>query len=459
MVTPERSDRKRILNLEERLRTLETEVLLARQSAAAHLAPRERWLAKVEGTPVAGDDTFTCQLLSCRFTPAPGPQAVLYHERGSRVVARSFPPRGYATGDYVVVERLRGQLSGDAEAGEWWVCAGPAELRWARTTAVAASYPDLSRAGAVSRSLPIYEVELGHLGFDWPADQWRGVGWSRLDAGTGQVSTALSQFVADSPATIVPACSLIGDLHRGQPVLCALEGGRWYAIGPSQVQASRERLRFVEGYLESGGTQQGWVKAGNRLGLRLLDMYGTGGDAGLSLTAWYDVRTLPQSTYDDSFAVINRRGDYLISLRWTPAPYQLGYLTGSYSASEAQTLTGATITSSTTSAHTHDVAVKNQAACYWQANLTLEVCASTYVRGNTVILQDSAPLYYYQPLGATRQMLAFATFNTGDELRLSLEIDGTVYSDAALTHRGVHLGAGEHELVLMRLGEGGTWIP
>lgn len=459
MATPDRSDRRRILSLEERLRALESEVLLARQSATAHLAPRERWLARVEGTPAASDDTFTCELLSCRFTAAPGTQAVLYHARGSRVVARSFPTRGYAAGDYVVVERLRGQLSGDAETGEWWICAGPAEMRWGRTTAVGASYPDLSLAGGVTRGMPIYEIELGHMGYEWPANQAISVAWQRLDPANGQVDTTLTLFAADAPATIVPAHSLIGDLHRGQPVLCALEGGKWYIIGPSQVQVSRERLSFVDGYLESGGTQQSWVKYGNRLGLRFQSMQGTGGQSGLSLSAWYDVRTLAQSTFDDSFAVINRRGDYLITLQWTPSPYQYGYLTGSYSASEAQSLTGATITSTTAAAHTHDVAVKNQYACYWQANLTLEVCASTLPRVNSIVLRDSAPLYYDQPLGATRQITQLATFNAGDELRLVLDLDDTAYSDAALTHRGVDLGVGYQTLTLMRLGEGGTWSP
>ncbi len=460
MVTPDRSDRRRILNLEERLRALEAEVLLARQSAAAHMAPRERWLAKIEGTPVAGDDTFTCQLLSCRFTPAPGPQAVLYHERGSRVVARSFPARGYSSGDYVVVERIRGRLKNDAEAGEWWICAGPAEIRWGRTTAVAASYTELSRNSAIDRAMPIYEVELGHCGFEWPATSRRMFGWGRLDAATGFIDPGIAQFTADSPSVVVPACSLIGDLHRGQPVLLALEGGQWYAIGPSQSQASRETLMFSDGYLESGGTQQSWVKVGNRLGLRMFSASGLAGDGAGSLDHWHDVRFLAQGAFDDSFATITRRGDYLISLRWSPAPYQYGYLTGSYSASEAQTLTGATITSTTASGHTHDVAAKNQLACWWQANLTLEVSASRFTRGNTTLLRDQSVMDYYRPGGETRQALAFVTLNTEDELRLVLDLDADNYSSGALSARGVQLLTGyDVTLTLMRLGEGGTWIP
>jgi hypothetical protein len=52
---------------------------------------------------------------------APGLVNTAIHERGKTVVALAWPQRSHQVGDEVLVERLRGALSGDGYSGEWFL--------------------------------------------------------------------------------------------------------------------------------------------------------------------------------------------------------------------------------------------------------------------------------------------------------------------------------------------------
>lgn len=456
MTVPGLSLQQRVRVLEDQVRQLASELRLARQDTPGHEPPRERWLGRIVDDPDPGDNTFRVHLLSCRFTRATGVQAALEHDRDSYVIARSFPGRSHRRGDRVCVERIRGRLAGEAETGEWWICEGSVEVRWGRIVASAAPVPDLSTSG-VTRAQPIYEVELGHVPDTWPAVDRLLLGYGPLDPATNGIDAALTSFTADVPREVVPALSTIGDLHAGQPVLLVDEGGRWVIVGPGQAVETRELLTFGGGWKELGGYGSELL-AGDRLSLDPASVWGLGGAGGASLTSWHDVVFLDQTSFDDPFARINRRGDYLISLRWRPRPYQYGYMTGAWDADEAQTITGETIETTTSAGHTHFVDVLYQNPAYWQVSLLLEVIGSRVARATPEVLQDLAVLRYDEPLGNLRQAVGIGTFNAGDELRLTVAIDDELFTPPALTARGVQLLT-DLELVLCRLGSGATWVP
>lgn len=453
MTVPEKSTKKRVRRLETELRALRDEVRQLREASPAYGNPKEEWLGRVIGTPAAGDNCFTVELLSCRFTPTAGAQELKIRQRDSRVVAMAYPARPYQAGDYVRVERHRGQLARDAEAGEWWICAGPVELRWGRTVSAAGSYPDLSVAGQATRGVPVYEVELGTMPFTWPTGI--GIGWSRLTAG-GEVNAASTPFVADSPRVVVQAASLLGDLHKGQPVLMAMESGRLYIVGPVWAMGSRERMAFATtGYsTSSSAIAVDGVINGETMSLRLDSMRGTGGLGSLpSNTSFYDIEPNPsQSTYGDHFATVRRRGDYLCSLVWNPRPWRYGYMSStSLDSAERQNLLGATIETTTVSSHSHFVSVKNQEPMFWQVQASLVSDAGAR-------FSDIATLTYDQIYGPWQNAMGIASFNAGEQLRLTLSFPVDANVPAAATRRGVQLGY-QPTLLMWRLPEGLYLVP
>jgi hypothetical protein len=115
---------RRVADLEQRLRAAEADIRIPRQSPPTWAAPRERWLGRIAAspTPTAGDNVYAVELLSVAYDDsAPGDKAKVLHERGERVYALAWPRADYAAGDFVTAERLRGSLSGDSYAGEWFI--------------------------------------------------------------------------------------------------------------------------------------------------------------------------------------------------------------------------------------------------------------------------------------------------------------------------------------------------
>lgn len=439
--------------MEAELRALRDEVRLLRDSSPVHAAPREEWLGRVIGTPAATDNTFLVELLSCRFTATPGTQQLQVRQRDSRVVAMAFPARPYQAGDYVRVERRRGQLARDTEEGEWWICAGPVEIRWGRTVSAAGSYPDLSVSGQATRGLPVYEVELGHLPFTWPTPI--GIGWSRLTAAS-EVNAAASSFVSDSPRVVVHAASLLGDLHKGQPVLMAMEAGRLYIVGPTWAMGSRERITFApNGYSNTSiSTPVTGVIHGETMAMRIDSMFGLGGLGSVSSSStYYDVRpNVSQSSYSDHFATITRRGDYFLMLHWNPRPWRYTFMEStSANPTERQSLLGATIETTTSAGHTHFVTVANQQAMYWEVQATLASDVGTR-------MVDLATLTYDDVYGQWRNAVGIASFNEGEKLRLTLATTSNYNVPSGAIRRGFQLQLSP-TLLLWRLPEGLSWIP
>lgn len=118
---------RRLRLLEQQVAALERSLSQARQATASYVAPRERWLGRVatSPTPAATDDTYLVDLLGATFEASPGQRDLVEHPRGVSVVARTWPARALSAGDEVIVERIRGGLAGDADAGEWWIGLDP----------------------------------------------------------------------------------------------------------------------------------------------------------------------------------------------------------------------------------------------------------------------------------------------------------------------------------------------
>lgn len=134
---------RRIKQLEQQLATLERSLSQVRQSQAAFVAPRDRWLGRVATTPTpaATDDTYAVELISATFVAAPGQRDLVEHARGSTVVARTWPARALSAGDEVIVDRIRGGLAGDAERGEWWIGLDPGDAAQAAPNLLLLSEP------------------------------------------------------------------------------------------------------------------------------------------------------------------------------------------------------------------------------------------------------------------------------------------------------------------------------
>ncbi len=455
MTVPGLSLQQRVRVLEDQVRQLASELRLARQDTPGHEPPRERWLGRIVDDPDPGDNTFRVHLLSCRFTRATGVQAALEHDRDSYVIARSFPGRSHRRNDRVCVERIRGRLAGEAETGEWWICEGSVEVRWGRIVASAAPVPDLSDT-AVKRVLPIYEVELGHVPDTWPAVDRLMLGYGPLDPATNEIDAAISAFVADVPREVVPALSTIGDLHAGQPVLLVDEGGRWVIVGPQQAVETRERIVLAAGYRELDGSYDDYVLAGDRLNLYMTSAYGLGWYGTrdvLSPEEGHDLIYLPQTGFDSPFARVNRRGDYLIAIRWTPKPHNYNFMTGAWDADEPTTVTGATYE---TRGGDFVDGVLWQNPARWEVLLTLNVFNPLLPRATDEPIQDVAVMRYEEPWGETRQVVYLGSFNKGDELRLILSLSDEHWSPPSITDRGVSGGA---IVTIARLASGETWIP
>lgn len=450
---------RRITELEQRLRAAETDIRIPRQSPPAWAAPRERWLGRVavSSTLTTSDEVYAVELLSVVYNDtAAGATTKVLHERGSTINALAWPKRDYQAGAYVIVERIRGTLSGDSYTGEWILPSDRVEIRWGRTVSVSYSFPDLSRAGSSMGTVhPVYEVELGRMPFPAVATGLgERFGHTSLVAATAVVNPLYSAFVADSPQVAVEALSLIGDLHKGQPVLLALEGGRWQIIGPSVASVSRETLTFSSsGWRYSDGVRQAFITGTDRLNVQLSSMLGTGGNG--TLYNYHDVKPLSQATWADPAFEIMRRGDYEISLYVDPAVYQYGYLqNGSFNANEFTALASSELLTLTDSSG--DTVSLPRGAIHWRSLVTLEWVAGLAPAASR---KASWPIQfnYYQratPLWPATQVVSL---NKGDQLRLVLENDPTDFSPAGLLNRG--WAASSLYLGVRRLADGLTWIP
>ena len=120
---PDHSLRRRITQLERQLAELSRELRTTRQAMPSHRAPRETWLGRVATSPTPGsdDNVYSVELLSCTFPAIAGEQEITEHERGSTVLAATWPARSLSAGQDVMVHRIRGALAGDSDEGEWWI--------------------------------------------------------------------------------------------------------------------------------------------------------------------------------------------------------------------------------------------------------------------------------------------------------------------------------------------------
>lgn len=157
---------RRLAEAEQRIASLERQLLTRTERPAVANFPRDRWLGVTtrigSDYPTATDaNTFGVKLLSAAYTPiAPGPSTVTQRERGTTVIARTWPSRYLPEGTNVVVDRIRGVPDG----GEWWIAGSAGDLV-APADAVytlsivsghvyqdGASTPDLDTAGPVISS-------------------------------------------------------------------------------------------------------------------------------------------------------------------------------------------------------------------------------------------------------------------------------------------------------------------
>ena len=125
---------RRLREAEQRITSLERMLAAKVERPAVSNFPRDRWLGVTvrigSDYPTASDaNTFGVKLLSAAYSPqAPGPSTVTQRERGTTVIARTWPSRYVAEGTQVVVDRLRGVPDG----GEWWIAGEePAAEQWA----------------------------------------------------------------------------------------------------------------------------------------------------------------------------------------------------------------------------------------------------------------------------------------------------------------------------------------
>ena len=120
---------RRLREAEQRITSLERMLAAKVERPAVTNFPRDRWLGVTvrigSDYPTASDaNTFGVKLLSAAYSPqAPGPSTVTQRERGTTVIARTWPSRYVAEGTQVVVDRLRGV----PEGGEWWIAGSSSE--------------------------------------------------------------------------------------------------------------------------------------------------------------------------------------------------------------------------------------------------------------------------------------------------------------------------------------------
>lgn len=123
---------RRLREAEQRITSLERMLAAKVERPAVSNFPRDRWLGVTvrigSDYPTASDaNTFGVKLLSAAYSPqAPGPSTVTQRERGTTVIARTWPSRYVAEGTQVVVDRLRGT----PEGGEWWIAGSSSEYVW-----------------------------------------------------------------------------------------------------------------------------------------------------------------------------------------------------------------------------------------------------------------------------------------------------------------------------------------
>jgi hypothetical protein len=141
--TPDRSEWRRISQLERDLAKLR--LRLDRQSRAeiSHAWPKDVWLAKTVSSaldsPTYPDDpanTYRIELLDSYFPAVPGWQVVEDQVRGEKLVANYRSGTYLAEGTVVVAFNSRGL--GPVGSGEWWIVHVPqqtttATMLWYRT--------------------------------------------------------------------------------------------------------------------------------------------------------------------------------------------------------------------------------------------------------------------------------------------------------------------------------------
>ncbi len=121
MIESDPSTRRRLSDLEANVAALQRQ-LDARITRPPVLGfPRDRWLGRTVANgqtyPTSGD-TFFVELLSAAFSPeTPGASTVTERERGTVVLARTWPEKYLAECTDVIVDRIKGVGTG----GSWWV--------------------------------------------------------------------------------------------------------------------------------------------------------------------------------------------------------------------------------------------------------------------------------------------------------------------------------------------------
>lgn len=133
MIENDLSLRRRVSDLENRLSSLQSQLDTRTSRPPVMGFPRDRWLGETVANgqtyPETGN-TFFVKLLSCAFAPEfPGDSTVTQRDRGTIVLARTWPEVYLAEGDKVFVDRIKGVGDG----GSWWIHANdPSGIEYAR---------------------------------------------------------------------------------------------------------------------------------------------------------------------------------------------------------------------------------------------------------------------------------------------------------------------------------------
>ena len=321
---------KRVADLEQRLRAAEADLRLARQSPPSWAAPRERWLGRiaVSPTPSAGDYVYAVELLSVVYDDsAPGASpGISIHERGKTVNALAWPQAAYTAEQYVVVERIRGALSGDGYSGEWFLTQPVAEYTAFSVTGDALAYGWRNGDLGLSHS-PV----IGDNGYDSRQVKVFPTGEGVLEDGAGEVFA-----VNNSPGSYddhwltvardgkyrltLAAYWLLApvDLYTAQLYLRAGQHRHGYGAGLNTDFATPEDAASFSTYWQSVAIQPWFTR----------DSIVTYGKSGVSSAhVWYGLGTGPYicATVINYFTRVDL--DTYVDLVWTKQAATLGSFT------------------------------------------------------------------------------------------------------------------------------------